>query len=63
MGHQPTPEEQAWIDGSSDPAKARPCVLLAAAFNLLDESLLAPILTEGCVYESQSAIEPRLGRP
>ena len=35
---------------------------LAAAFNRLDAGLLAPILTEGCVYESQSAIEGMRGK-
>lgn len=60
--HSPAPAEQSWIDASADPAKARPCVLLAAAFNRLDAGLLAPVLAEGCVYESQSAIEGLRGK-
>ena len=60
--HSPTPAEQSWIDGSVDPVKAALCVPLAAAFNRLDAELLAPILTEGCVYESQSAIEGIRGK-
>ena len=57
-----TPAEQAWIDGSADAAKATLCVPLAAAFNRLDAALLEPLLTEGCVYESQSAIEGLRGK-
>ena len=62
MSYQPTPAEQSWNDGSVDPAKASLCVPLAAAFNRLDAGLLEPILTEGCVYESQSAIEGLRGK-
>jgi hypothetical protein len=58
----PTPAEQSWIDSSGDPAKAACCVPLAAAFNRLDAGILEPVLTHGCVYESQSAIEGLRGR-
>ena len=57
-----TTAEQAWVDGSADAAKAALCVPLAAAFNRLDADLLEPILTAGCVYESQSAIEGMRGK-
>jgi hypothetical protein len=60
--HSTTPAEQSWIDAAVEPAKAALCVPLAAAFNRLDAGLLAPILTEGCVYESQSAIEGMRGK-
>ncbi len=60
--HSTTHDEQAWIDASTDLAKAALCVLLAAAFNRLDTGVLEPILTEGCVYESQSAIEGLRGK-
>jgi len=60
--HGTTPAEKSWIDASADPAKAALCVPLAAAFNRLDAALLAPILSEGCVYESQSAIEGMRGK-
>jgi hypothetical protein len=60
--HNTTTAEQSWIDGSVDPVKAALCVPLAAAFNRLDAGLLAPFLTEGCVYESQSAIEGLRGK-
>jgi len=62
VSYQPTPVEQSWIDGSEDAAKAACCVPLAAAFNRLETSLLAPVLTAGCVYESQSAIEGLRGK-
>jgi hypothetical protein len=62
MSYQPTPVEQSWIDGAGDAAKAALCVPLAAAFNGLDAGLLEPILTDGCVYESQSAIEGMRGK-
>lgn len=62
MSHQPTPAECSWVDGSVDAVKAACCVPLAAAFNRLDAALLDPILTEGCVYESQSAIEGMRGK-
>ena len=62
MSYQPAIAEQSWIDGSPDPAKAALCVPLAAAFNRLDAGLLEPLLTEGCVYESQSAIEGMRGK-
>ena len=62
MNYQPTAAEQSWIDASADPAKAACCVPLAAAFNRLDSGTLAPILTEGCLYESQSAIEGLRGK-
>jgi hypothetical protein len=55
--HIPTPEEQSWIGTSVDPAKAALCVPLAAAFNRLDTGMLAPVLTAGCLYDSQSAVE------
>jgi len=58
----PTPAEKSWIDAAADPAKAALCVPLAAAFNRLDVGFLEPILTEGCVYESQSAIEGIRGK-
>jgi hypothetical protein len=57
-----TAAEQTWIDGAADPAKAALCVPLAAAFNRLDAGLLEPSLTEGCVWESQSAIEGLRGK-
>jgi len=60
--HSTTPAERSWIDGSGDPAKATLCVPLAAAFNRLDAGLLEPVLTEGCLYESQSAIEGIRGK-
>lgn len=57
-----TTAEQSWIDGSADSAKAALCVPLAAAFNRLDARLLEPLLSDGCVYESQSAIEGVRGK-
>ena len=60
--HGPTPAEQSWTDTSADPAKAALCVPLAASFNRLDAGILAPILTERCLYESQSAIEALRGK-
>ena len=60
--HTLTPAEQSWIDASTNAAKATLCVPLAAAFNRLDAGFLEPILTEGCVYESQSAIEGIRGK-
>ena len=60
--HCTTPAERSWIDGATDPAKAVCCVPLAAAFNRLDAGFLEPILTEGCIYESQSAIEGVRGK-
>jgi len=62
VNYQPTPAERTWIDDCADSGKAALCVPLAAAFNRLDAGLLAPILTEGCVYESQSAIEGMRGK-
>ena len=62
MNPNPTPAEQSWIDASANVAKAALCVPLAAAFNRLDAALLEPHLTEGCVYESQSAIEGLRGK-
>ena len=62
MSYSPTSAEQSWIEASADAAKALPCVPLAAAFNRLDAGLLEPLLTEGCVYESQSAIEGMRGK-
>lgn len=62
MRHQTTPAERSWIDGSVDATKAACCVPLAAAFNRLDAGLLEPILTDGCVYESQSAIQGIRGK-
>jgi len=58
----PTPAERSWIDASADAAKALLCVPLAAAFNRLDAGFLEPLLTEGCVYESQSAIKGIRGK-
>ena len=57
-----TPAEQTWIAGSTDAVKAACCVPLAAAFNRLDAGILASILAEGAVYESQSAIEGIRGK-
>ena len=62
MSYDPAPAERSWVDASADAAKAACCVPLAAAFNRLDTGLLAPILTEGCLYESQSAIEGLRGK-
>jgi len=62
MTFSPTPAEQSWIDGSVDAAKAACCVPLAAAFNRLDAGILEPVLMQGCVYESQSAVEGLRGR-
>ena len=62
MSHLPTPAERSWVEDAADAVKAACCVPLAAAFNRLDAALLEPILTEGCVYESQSAIEGLRGK-
>jgi hypothetical protein len=56
------PVVQSWIATSADPVKAMLCVPLAAAFNRLDVGILAPLLAEGCGYESQSAIEGLRGK-
>jgi hypothetical protein len=60
--HRTTPAERFWIEGSVDVAKATLCVPLAAAFNRLDAGSLEPLLTAGCLYESQSAIEGMRGK-
>jgi hypothetical protein len=62
VGYEPAAAERLWIDGAADAAKGSLCVPLAAAFNRLHAGLLEPILTEGCVYESQSAIEGIRGK-
>ena len=62
MPYDPTPAESAWIGASSDPAKAAHFVRIAAAFNLLDPGLLAPLLTEDCTYGSQSVLEEKRGK-
>ncbi|HEY5998708.1 MAG TPA: hypothetical protein VI078_05325 [bacterium] len=61
MAHDPTAAETAWIDASSDPAKAARFVQIGAAFNLLDVGLLAPLLAGPCSYGSQSVLEELRG--
>jgi hypothetical protein len=62
VAYDPTPAEHSWIGASSDPAKAAHFVRIAAAFNLLDAGLLAPLLAEGCTYGSQSVLEDMRGK-
>lgn len=62
MSYAPTPAESAWIDSSTDPAKAAIFVPLAAAFNRLDPALLEPLLSESCTYGSQSVLEGLSGK-
>ncbi len=62
MSYVPTPAENSWAAASTEAAKAGLLVPLAAAFNRLDTRILAPSLAEGCVYESQSALEGVRGK-
>lgn len=62
MSYAPAPAEISWAAGATEGAKAALFVPLAAAFNRLDSGLLAPVLAEGCVYESQSALEGVRGK-
>jgi hypothetical protein len=62
MTYLASPAEQAWVDAAADPAAAAQFVPVAAAFNRMDTALLEPHLTDGCVYESQSALEGLRGK-
>lgn len=62
MTYAPTAAERAWIDSSTDPAKAALFVPVAAAFNLLDPALLESLLAESCTYGSQSVLEGLSGK-
>lgn len=61
MAYRPVEPEASWAAGSSAPARAELCIVVAAALNLLDAGILRPLLARGCCYGSQSVTEELRG--